>query len=374
MKILLKNGTVWQPGGGCPADVLVEEEKIVRLAPDIPTEGVDQVIDLTGKTVFPGFFNAHVHLYGVHGPLPDELIQKFVTGGVTTVRDMGMTAPGPYEDYQQWRARRTGPEYPAILSAGKFICGPNTYGAVHPSGAKIGYVIEETPEAAAAAVDAMVDAGAQLIKTGLDYGMDANNPLDYLPEEVFRAICQRARERGVPSSAHITKAGCFVKAARWGLTECAHTSTDHLSDEDIREIAASGIAFDATMSIFDMVSAQTGERIMDNVISNTGRLYRAGVPMSVGTDFMSEHPPYQTPGIPLHELRLLSKAGLSVDEIIQAATLDSARLCGVADVCGSMEEGKLANLIAVSGPVDETFRAFEHLPFVMNRGTVVVRT
>lgn len=371
MKILLRNGTVWQPDGSRPADVLVEDEKIVRVASGIQAEAAEQVIDLTGKTVFPGFFNAHVHLYGVHGPLPDELIKRFVTGGVTTVRDMGMTAPGPYEDYQRWRSLRTGPEYPAILSAGKFICGSNTYGAVHPSGAKIGYVIEETPEAAAAAVDAMVDAGAQLIKTGLDYGMDAAQPLDYLPKTVFRAICRRAEERGVPSAAHITKADCFVKAARWGLSECAHTSTNHISDEEIGEIAASGIAFNTTLSIFDMVSAQTGEQIMDAVISNTGRLYRAGVPMSVGTDFMFENPPYQTPGIPLHELRLLRKAGLSVDEIIRAATLDSARLCGVADVCGSVEEGKLANLIAVSGPVDETFHAFEQIPFVMNRGAVI---
>lgn len=105
--------------------------------------------------MFPGFFNAHVHLYGVRGPLPDELIKKFVIGGVTTVRDMGMTAPGPYEDYRQWLAQRTGPEYPAVISAGKFISGHNTYGAVHPSGTKIGYVVEETSEAAIAIVRLM---------------------------------------------------------------------------------------------------------------------------------------------------------------------------------------------------------------------------
>ena len=93
--------------------------------------------------------------------------------------------------------------------------------------------------------------------------------------------------------------------------------------------------------------------------------------MAVGTDFMFENPPYQTVGIPVHELRLLRKAGLSLDEIIRAATIDSARVCGVAGETGSIEEGKRADIIAVSAPVDDTFRAFETIPFVMNRGSII---
>lgn len=367
-RCLLKNGSLWGREG--VTDILVEDGRIVKIAPGLECED-GQTVDMTGRTVLPGFFNAHVHLYGVHGALPDELIRKFVLGGVTTIRDMGITAPITFEEYRQWLAQRTGPEFPSVIPAGKFLCGPNTYGAVHPSGALIGYVIDETPEGAARAVDVMADEGACLIKTGLDYGMNPADPLDYLSEEVFRAICDRARERGLPSAAHITKTDNFLRAARWGLTESAHVTHSPMTDEEVAQAAASGMAVTATLSIFDMVSSESGEKIMDDAISNTGRLYRAGMPLAVGTDFMFENPPYQTAGIPVHELRLLHKAGLSVDEIIRAATIDSARICGVADETGSIEEGKRADLIALSAPIDETFQALEHIPLVMNRGTII---
>lgn len=369
-RCLLKNGILWDTKK--MVDILIDDERIVQIVPGQSLGAVDaRIIDLTGKTILPGFFNAHVHLYGVRGPLPDELLHRFVLGGVTTVRDMGVTSTITFEEYQKWLTQRTGPEYPSVISAGKFICGTNTYGAVHPSGALIGYVIDETPEQAKLAVDHMVDTGAALIKTGLDYGMDPAKPLDYLPEEVFRAICSRARERGVPSSAHITKTDNFLRAAQWGLTESAHVTHSPMTDEEVALIAASGMAFTATLSIFDMVSAETGEKIMDDALSNTRRLYRAGFPMAVGTDFMFENHPYQTAGIPIHELRLLHRAGLTVDEIIRAATIDSAGICGRADVTGSIEAGKQADLVAVSGAIDETFQALENMAFVMHRGTII---
>lgn len=369
-RCLLKNGILWDTKK--MVDILIDDERIVQIVPGQSLGAVDaRIIDLTGKTILPGFFNAHVHLYGVRGPLPDELLHRFVLGGVTTVRDMGVTSTITFKEYQKWLTQRTGPEYPSVISAGKFICGTNTYGAVHPSGALIGYVIDETPEQAKLAVDHMVDTGAALIKTGLDYGMDPAKPLDYLPEEVFRAICSRARERGVPSSAHITKTDNFLRAAQWGLTESAHVTHSPMTDEEVALIAASGMAFTATLSIFDMVSAETGEKIMDDALSNTRRLYRAGVPMAVGTDFMFENHPYQTAGIPIHELRLLHRAGLTVDEIIRAATIDSAGICGRADVTGSIEAGKQADLVAVSGAIDETFQALENMAFVMHRGTII---
>lgn len=367
-RTLLKNGTLWGVG---VRDILVEDDRILAVGEGLEAEA--EVVDLTGKTVLPGFLNAHVHLYGVAGPLPDELIRGFVRGGCTTVRDMGMTSELAFGVYMDWLSTRKGPEFPEVLTAGKFICGPNTYGAVHPSGARIGYVIGETPEEACAAVDAMVDAGADLVKTGQDYGMDPAHPLDYFSPEVFQAICRRAKERGVPSAAHITKRDHFVNAARWGLTEGAHTPTNELTDEDIAVVAGSGMAFNTTASIFDMVSSQTGEQIMDAVRSNIGRLYRAGVPMSVGTDYMHEGAPYQTAGIPVHELRLLVASGLSVEEAVRAATIDTARIIGVGDRLGSIATGKQADIIAVDAPIDATFEALtpEHVAFVMHRGVVI---
>lgn len=369
-RYLLKHANVWN--GPADTDVLVEGERIVCLAPDQTAENAE-VIDLGGKWLLPGLFNTHVHLYGVEGPLPDELIRRFVTGGVTTVRDMGMTSEQDFSAYQAWLSERRSPDYPTVVTAGKFIAGENTYGNVHPSGKHIGYLVDENPDTARAAVDAMLDAGADMVKTGLDYGMDPQHPLDYLSEASFRAICQRASERGARSAAHITKRDNAVKAAAWGLDECAHTPTDRLTDEDVAVIRENGMAVNTTISIFDMVSAQTGEQIMDAVLENVGKLYRAGVPMSAGTDFMHEAPPYQTAGVPIHELRMLVKAGLTVQEAIRLATADAASVCGMGEIAGSIEEGKLADLVVTERPIDETFSALEpdHICFVMHRGVVV---
>lgn len=113
-----------------------------------------------------------------------------------------------------------------------------------------------------------------------------------------------------------------------------------MHDAQAEALAASGIAFTATLSIFDMVSSETGEPILEDAIANTCRLYRAGLPMAVGTDFMFENPPYQTVGIPVHEFRLLHRAGLSVNEILLAATEGSAQVCGVSEETGQYPAGQ----------------------------------
>lgn len=370
MRYLLQHGTVWDPGGGKSLDILVEGERILKLAPELAAEPGEQVLDLTGMTVFPGFFNAHVHLYGVHGPLPDDLIRRFALGGVTTLRDMGMTSPEPYASYAAWLSERTGPEYPTILHSGKFLCGEHTYGNIHPSGQRIGRLVE-TEEEARQAVDEMLALGAMEVKTGMDPGQDPAHPLEDLPDAVFSAICARAAECGSRSAAHITKTEKLLHAAQLGLTEGAHVPIDSMHDAQAEALAASGIAFTATLSIFDMVSSETGEPILEDAIANTCRLYRAGLPMAVGTDFMFENPPYQTVGIPVHEFRLLHRAGLSVNEILLAATEGSAQVCGVSEETGSIQPGKLADLVAVAAPIDESFQAFETVLFVMHRGTVL---
>lgn len=371
-RILLKNALIWPSKR--KADILVEDKKIIKIGKVQDDFGTDEVIEVDEKIVFPGFFNTHVHLYGVEGPLEDDLIRKFVKGGCTTVRDMGMTSPLDYRVYMEWLSKRKTPDFPSIMASGKFLSGKNTYGTTHPSGKIIGYIIEETPDGARKAVDEMVDAGADQIKTGLDYGMDPNHPLDYISEECFRAICERAKERGLPSTAHITKPDNMVKAAKWGLTEAAHTPTEPLSDEDIRTIKESGMYVNTTMSIFDQVSKETGENIMDAVLQNVRKLYRAGVQMSLGTDYMHEAPPEETAGIPIHELQLCIKAGLTPKEAIKLGTEDAAKVCRLSDKKGSIAEGKDADLFISNEVLDETFEAFkpENIKFVMHEGKVII--
>jgi len=75
--------------------------------------------------------------------------------------------------------------------------------------------------------------------------------------------------------------------------------------------------------------------------------------------------------MPVGEMKLLYKAGLSVADVIDAATINAAIVCGIFDEVGSIEVGKKANIIAVKDEIDETFDALSHVEFVMNRGVVI---
>ena len=106
-------------------------------------------------------------------------------------------------------------------------------------------------------------------------------------------------------------------------------------------------------------------------MDNVARFVKLGGKVAVGTDAMRMEIQPEVAGMPLRELRLLHEAGLSVDEVIDAATINAAEVCGIADQVGSIAVGKRANLIAVKDPIDEGFDALAHVEFVMNRGGVI---
>ena len=107
-----------------------------------------------------------------------------------------------------------------------------------------------------------------------------------------------------------------------------------------------------------------GNAMMDTLTGYGGKV-------AVGTDAMRMEIQPEVAGMPLRELRLLHEAGLSVDEVIDTATINAAEVCGIADQVGSIAVGKRANLIAVKDPIDEGFDALAHVEFVMNRGVVI---
>ena len=75
--------------------------------------------------------------------------------------------------------------------------------------------------------------------------------------------------------------------------------------------------------------------------------------------------------MPLKEFKLLYKAMGSVREVIKAATINAAAVCGLADSIGTLEPGKQANIIAVKSALNESFEALGHVEFVMNRGVII---
>lgn len=109
----------------------------------------------------------------------------------------------------------------------------------------------------------------------------------------------------------------------------------------------------------------------DICVDNVRRFVEFGGTVAVGTDTMRMESQPHVACMPVRELQLLYKAGLSVPQVIDAATITAAKLCKIDGQVGSIEVGKLANIIAVKDPIDETFEALSHVEFVMNRGQVI---
>ncbi len=114
MKTLLRGGTVVSGSGSTRADVLIEDEKIVRVAPEIPAEGSD-VVDVTGRLLFPGFIDAHTHfdLDVCNTTTADDFASgtlSAVCGGTTTVVDFACPEKGQTLDYglRLWHEKADG--------------------------------------------------------------------------------------------------------------------------------------------------------------------------------------------------------------------------------------------------------------------------
>ena len=104
---------------------------------------------------------------------------------------------------------------------------------------------------------------------------------------------------------------------------------------------------------------------------NCLRLYRAGGKVVIGTDLMRSRDFRKDAAIPVTELRQLTEAGIPFAEALKAGTLYAAQAVGTDAEEGTLEPGKLANLIVVPGEVDAGFAALAHVPFVMHYGTII---
>ena len=176
------------------------------------------------------------------------------------------------------------------------------------------------------------------------------------------------------------------------MPEFAHMPTDHVSDELLKAMADAGVTCTPTlMSINaprppmpkgakppkmppmpkDMPPMKSPQEQEDICVDNTRRFLAFGGMVAVGTDTMRMESQPHVACMPVRELQLLHKAGLSVPQVIDAATINAAKLCKIDDQVGSIAVGKQANIIAVKSGIDETFEALSHVEFVMNRGTVI---
>ena len=386
-KILLKNAAVHDAlNWGMLTDILVEGDEITEMGAGLSG---DIEIDMKGAAVLPGFFDAHVHLVSGDEKLSDEALRQWAYNGVTTVRDMGFGGKQSLEEYMRWVKEASASENMSkCLTAGRFVTALHGYGHImggHENGVPAG-----TPDEARAAVRKLHSLGASGIKTAADREPGrADTPV--LSTETFSAIADECEKLGIWCAAHVLSADFLPSLVEAGIAEMAHVPLDHISDELLDEMVKKDISVTPTLQpinaprpplppgelppemkkiieAMSKIDTAEQERI---ALDNVRRFFEKGGRVAFGTDTMRMQGSPEVPGIPIKELQLLHKAGLSVKDAVTAATLNSARVCKMDKTHGSIITGKKADIIAVGTKIDETFEAFSSITFVMNKGVII---
>ncbi len=382
------------------AAVLVEGERIVAVGGrEVVPPGVP-AIDLGDATLLPGLIDAHSHpLIGSDDYQVDHLrqssaykalrglkaMQDNLAAGWTTLRIAG-DADVYYAHLDVKRAIDEG------LFVGPRISGAGHYLSITGGGGDINFLAPEHRVVADGRVVDGVEEMRKAVREEIKYGSDwikllvtgafmsaGDNPRDvhFSPEEVTVAV-EEARRHGVPVMAHAHAAEGIKLAIRAGVRSIEHGT--FIDDEGIALAKERGTFLVPTVYIGDYYIEKGSPSGMQDKMVELSRRYaaehyrrvgaaiRAGVKIAVGSDF-GGYPPE----INAREVACLVKAGMTPMQALQAATRVGAELLGWEDRLGTVEPGKLADLVAVPGDALADLTALERVHFVMLGGRVVRR-
>lgn len=386
--IAIAGATIIDGRGGAPITngvVIVRAGRIVAVGPraNVTIPRGAEMVDGAGLSVVPGLIDAHFHLDGDQG-----LPSLYLSHGITSVRD-----PGAWiENYDGVRA--SGQTIPRL-----FLAGPHLDQAP-PAYPEDSYLVRDAAETRAG-VDRLIDQGASVIKVYFR-----------LPPSLIAEAVSAAHRRGVPVTAHLETVDALTAMAA-GVDGIEHITSfgtallpplaaeryrqsvlaDNNARRDGRYQVWSGVdlvsararmVVDAivrrrvfvspTLAVFEVQAGDRGATPVQvegfrRMVAFTGQVRRAGARVVVGSHSSVPHAErgwaYQ------REMELLVEAGLSPMEAIVAGTMENARFFRVSARLGSVEAGKMADLVLVEGRPDQDITAMRRIRRVMLNGAWV---
>lgn len=386
-----------------PSTIVVRDGRVVEVRDGfVAPEAGAELVDLRSAYVLPGLIDMHVHLWGLGGDpararmeaLERDDVDDMVTAignmrrtldaGFTTVRDLGSNPRGIRALRQAVEGGEI--EGPTIVNAGYMLSvtgghGDGTNGARQEFADVIGahqlHVCDGAIDCARA-VRQQVALGAQVIKFAATGGVLSNVSgglgRAMTPEEM-KAIIDTAHGLGRKVAAHSHAADGTKAALAAGVDTIDHGS--FLDDEALRMfkerdawlvptmLAPRAAVAQARAGLLPAAVIPKAEEATVAATASHRRAIAAGVKIAFGTDTgVSKH------GDNAQEFALMVSAGMTPAAAIRAATIDAADALGRKDQLGSVEPGKWADLIAVSGDPLADVTRLEHVDFVMRHGTV----
>ncbi len=382
--------------------VIVEGDRITGIADGFaaPAHG-DTVIDLRSATLLPGLMDMHVHLSseqsGAAGYAerfflnPADLVlrattyaRKTLLAGFTTVRDCGaghkLNLALRDAVSKGWIAG------PRIIAAGSVTTtgghGDSTNGLATELQEALAPRLPGTangPDEMRAAVRQRYKDGADLIKiaaTGGVLSLSKSGQAPLFTDAELAAVVETARDYGMRVAAHAHGAEGMLRAVRAGVASIEHGT--YMTDAVMAAMKEKGTYYVPTISAGRFVAAKSKEpgyfpeivrpkaaAIGPQIQETFARAWKAGVTIAFGTD--QGVAPHGDNGL---EFVYMIEAGMPPMAAIQSATSVAARLIGMEEELGTIEAGKIADLVAVPGDPLADIRQMTRVSFVMKGGVI----
>jgi imidazolonepropionase-like amidohydrolase len=403
-------------GRGGPARpdmaVVVRGERIVAVVPSAEARSFApdaRLVDMTGRWVLPGLIDSHVHIsVRPSRAFAEANLRRDLYGGITAERDMGGDSRLVAEMAREARdGEIAAPDIVfAVFLAGRSYLEADPWMA-DPEGR---YRLGEAPWIQA--VDAGTDI-AQAVAVARGTGASAVKIYANLPPAQVKAIAAEARRQGLKVWAHsmvfpttpaevldarpdTMEHSCYLgyqamSARPKAYHDRARIPVDPaiLAGDDpalaglLARMKSSGVILDATITVFELVERMRADpRFAEHkppiycssqvAAEITARAYRAGVGIAAGTDAGAE-PADPWPSLQGELELLVRRAGMSPSDAIVAATATGARAMGREHEMGTIQVGKLANLVFVTANPLDDIAALRKVELTIKRGQAYAR-
>ncbi len=400
----LTGATVIDGHGGAPlndAVILVDNGAIKEVGRQESIKVEDNImkIDVGGHFILPGLVDVHVHLVGVGSPeLLDNIVEsnylqamrtvveagKLLEYGFTTIRSAGSR----YDIFLK-RAIEEGTVIgPRILTCGLALCRSRGHGdSIRRDIYEFpeNFVKDNLPKAMLVdGVDEIRKAVRQIIGQNVDHikvwatgggAWEKERATDmHFTRAEMEVIVEEARMVGLPVMCHAESVESIKIAVDLGVRSIEHADDNNgfeLDDETCRKMVEKNIFLTPTLAIFYF----DGEEILPSWVRSLKRARKHGVKILLGTDTWADSAtPYGKFNI--SEIKLLVDVlDMKPLEAITAATKHGAEACGIGDKVGTVEIGKLADLLVVKkDPVSdiEVLLDKDNVRYVIKDGRFVV--